>query len=215
MSGKNVQIGIQGEPGATLALGPFTDVDKAIAAFEKKFTDKTRNDWNERDKFEAVAGKYTLIETAHDDDKEEEKTAASPAKSAGAARRIRPCTLDTDTQQLISMIFDTDMFKQAMVEMDIDVKKMPLGKLSKAQILKGFQILDELSQLIGPDARMKSANGKTTTLCTNEFYTVIPHDFGRQRPPVINTPASGAGFDDSLTVCCRKCYAPSWTCCSH
>ena len=28
---------------------------------------------------------------------------------------------------------------------------------------------------------------KNLTELTSRFYTLIPHDFGRQRPPVINT----------------------------
>jgi poly [ADP-ribose] polymerase len=33
------------------------------------------------------------------------------------------------------------MFKDAMKKFDIDVKKMPLGKLSKTQIAKVMQVL--------------------------------------------------------------------------
>ena len=29
-------------------------------------------------------------------------------------------------------------------------------------------------------------SGKNLTELTSRFYTLIPHDFGRQRPPVIN-----------------------------
>jgi hypothetical protein len=37
-------------------------VNSAIKSFEKKFKDKTKNDWDKRDNFVAHAGKYTLIE---------------------------------------------------------------------------------------------------------------------------------------------------------
>jgi len=59
------------------------------------------------------------------------------------------------------------------------VKKMPLGKLSKMQILKGFGVLDKIKILLD-----KNSKAGLTEL-SNEFYTVIPHDFGRQRPTVI------------------------------
>lgn len=59
---------------------------------------------------------------------------------------------------------------------------MPLGKLSKSQIVKGFQVLDQIQNVID-----KKKKGNITEL-SSEFYTHIPHDFGRQRPPVINTP---------------------------
>jgi len=46
------------------------------------------------------------------------------------------------------LIFDQDMFKDAMKQYDIDVKKMPLGKLSKSQIAKGFEVLEELEMVL-------------------------------------------------------------------
>jgi poly [ADP-ribose] polymerase len=61
---------------------------------------------------------------------------------------------------------------------------MPLGKLSKAQIVKGFEVLDEIKQVLDK----KSTAGLTEL--SNRFYTVVPHDFGRQRPTIINTPVS-------------------------
>lgn len=60
-----------------------------------------------------------------------------------------------------------------------DVKKMPLGKLSKGQIAKGFEVLDEIEQVLD-----KKKKGNLTEL-SSRFYTVIPHDFGRVVPPVI------------------------------
>ena len=50
-------------------------MNKAIADFEKKFKDKTRNKWAERSKFSAMAGKYTLIEMDDDDDDEDNRIA--------------------------------------------------------------------------------------------------------------------------------------------
>lgn len=47
---------------------------------------------------------------------------------------MRPCSLDPATQKLITNIFSKDVFKNAMALMNLDVKKMPLGKLSKQQI---------------------------------------------------------------------------------
>ncbi len=40
----------------------------------------------------------------------------------------------------MKLIFDENMFKDAMTKMDVDVKKMPLGKLSKGQIEKGYKV---------------------------------------------------------------------------
>ena len=56
---------------------------------------------------------------------------------------------------------------------------MPLGKLSKGQIAKGFECLDEIEAVLNA--------GKKTKLneLSSKFYTLIPHDFGRKVPPPI------------------------------
>ena len=61
-----------------------------------------------------------------------------------------------------------------------DVKKMPLGKISKSQIAKGFEALEQIEDAV--------KNKKTSKLAelSSLFYTLIPHNFGRQRPPIIS-----------------------------
>lgn len=51
--------------------GPFSSIDAAAKEFTKKFSDKTKNKWENRDKFVPAPGKYTLIEM--DDDPEGEE----------------------------------------------------------------------------------------------------------------------------------------------
>lgn len=40
------------------------------------------------------------------------------------------------------------MFKSAMTSMNVDVKKMPLGQLSKAQVQRGYSVLEELEEAL-------------------------------------------------------------------
>lgn len=51
--------------------GPFHSMDPATKEFTKKFKDKTKNDWSNRDSFTPHTGKYTLIEMGGDDDDDE------------------------------------------------------------------------------------------------------------------------------------------------
>ncbi len=48
----------------------FSSLDEAKKAFKKKFSDKTKNKWENRDNFTAVPGKYTLIEMDEEGDDE-------------------------------------------------------------------------------------------------------------------------------------------------
>ncbi|XP_069822687.1 protein mono-ADP-ribosyltransferase PARP3 [Dendropsophus ebraccatus] len=166
-------------------LSPFTDVNSAKKDFEKKFKDKTKNNWSDRENFTPYSGKYTMIEVEHDDDDEEEETGEAVVKVDtvdGVSKKVRPCSLDKPTQDLVSLIFSSDMFKDAMQTMNLDIKKMPLGKLSKAQIAKGFDALEDLQAALD-----RKANRKVLTDLSSKFYTIIPHNFGRQIPPVIDS----------------------------
>ena len=48
--------------------GPFHGVDKAAKEFKKKFSEKIKNKWEDREQFTPVPGKYTLLEMDDDDD---------------------------------------------------------------------------------------------------------------------------------------------------
>lgn len=61
-----------------------------------------------------------------------------------------------------------------MKEIGYDVKKMPLGKLSKDNINKAYGILKELYEKVDDSKKNKQ---KIEQLC-NDFYSYIPHDFG-------------------------------------
>lgn len=79
----------------------------------------------------------------------------------------------------------------------IDIKKMPLGKLSKQQIAKGFEALEAIDE-----AMKKKSNEKKLAELTSKFFTIIPHNFGRSRPPVINTDSILQSKKEMLLVRC-------------
>lgn len=58
---------------------------------------------------------------------------------------------------------------------------MPLGQLSKAQINEGYTVLKNLKKALDSG----ESRSKLEKL-TNEFYTKIPHSFGRTRPPTLD-----------------------------
>ena len=53
-------------------LSSFPSLEAAKKDFEKKFRDKTKNSWADRENFVAYDGKYTLIEVHHGDEEEQE-----------------------------------------------------------------------------------------------------------------------------------------------
>ncbi|XP_040889845.1 protein mono-ADP-ribosyltransferase PARP3 isoform X1 [Toxotes jaculatrix] len=161
-------------------LNTFDKPEDAIKDFEKKFKDKTKNKWSDRMTFVAHPGKYTLIEVDGEQDAEV-KVDSVDGKTAKVTKNILPCTLNNATKDLIQLIFSNDMFKEAMECMNLDIKKMPLGKLSKLQIAKGFEVLEEIEKAMN----QKSGRARLEEL-SSKFFTTVPHNFGRNRPPTID-----------------------------
>ncbi|XP_015273217.1 PREDICTED: poly [ADP-ribose] polymerase 3 [Gekko japonicus] len=186
-----------GESGQS-KLSSFPSLEAAKKDFEKKFRDKTKNSWADRENFVAYGGKYTLIEVQQGDEEEQEVTVKVDAVDGVklSKQKIRPCTLNKATQELVSLIFSNDMFKEAMQTMNIDVKKMPLGKLSKQQIAKGFEALEALETAM----QKQPPSQKVLEELSSRFYTIIPHNFGRARPPSITTQEVIQAKKDMLLV---------------
>lgn len=173
-------------------MNHFGCLEDAKKDFKKKFWEKTKNKWEERDHFVAHPNKYTLIEVQG-----EAETQEAVMKVDGPVRTVfKPCSLDPATQKLITNIFSKEMFKNAMTLMNLDVKKMPLGKLSKQQIARGFEALEALEEAM----KNPTGDGQSLEELSSCFYTVIPHNFGRSRPPPINSPDILQAKKDMLLV---------------
>ena len=67
---------------------------------------------------------------------------------------------------------------------------MPLGKLSRKQIESAYTILSEVQNLIKIDDCLHSQSSINTKLldASNRFFTLIPHDFGLNKPPLLKNP---------------------------
>ncbi|XP_056194209.1 protein mono-ADP-ribosyltransferase PARP3 isoform X2 [Falco biarmicus] len=179
-------------------LMPYASLEAAKKDFEKKFHEKTKNSWAARENFIAQPGKYTLIEVQSGAGQEMEVALKVDGvdRDKVCKQRVLPCTLDKATQDLVSLIFSSDMFQDAMQTMNINVKKMPLGKLSKQQIARGFEVLEELEAAL----REQPSQAALLEDLSSRFYTIIPHNFGRARPPPINSPDLLRAKKDMLLV---------------
>lgn len=82
--------------------------------------------------------------------------------------------LDKHVKNFVNLIFDIGMMNDHMKKIGYNINKMPLGKLSKQSINKGYKILKELHS----EVEKKKSNSRTIEELTNDFYSNIPHDFG-------------------------------------
>lgn len=156
------------------------DLSKAKEIFQKKFFDKTKNNWEDREKFEKVPGKYDMLQmdyaanTQGEDETKKEEALKSSLKPESR--------LDIRVQELIQLICNVQAMEETMIEMKYDTKKAPLGKLTVAQIKAGYQSLKKIEDCI-----RAGQHGRVLLEACNEFYTRIPHDFGLRTPPLIRT----------------------------
>ncbi|XP_033838942.1 poly [ADP-ribose] polymerase 2 [Periophthalmus magnuspinnatus] len=153
------------------------DLLKAKDVFKKKFLDKTKNNWENREFFEKVPGKYDLVFMDYSTgDKVENKT------EPDAAAVKKPSTLDGKVQSLLELICDLRAMEECVLEMKFDTRKAPLGKLTTEQIRAGYAALKKIEECL----KRKGGSRELLEAC-NQFYTRIPHDFGLKPPPVIRT----------------------------
>lgn len=113
-----------------------------------------------------------------------------------------PTKLSPPVYQLMEMLFNLKHIESTMVSFDLDLKQMPLGKISLSQITSAMSVLQTMEKLISPTPsgtktrKMATTTTTTTTAAittaklreaSNKFYTLIPHSFGVNRPTVIDS----------------------------
>ncbi|CAI2359541.1 unnamed protein product [Moneuplotes crassus] len=153
------RVGVDGQVGK-LMCGNQTAL---IAQFNKKLSAKTSKGYNQ-------------IEITYEDVEETTKKVEALEKKKSKEpkqQKKKESELPSSVQKLLSFIFDMKMIEKSVVKVGFNVKKLPLGKLSKATITKGYKVLQKIDQ------EMKGV-GSLTNLgaLSSEFYSIIPHDFG-------------------------------------
>ncbi|XP_028151640.2 poly [ADP-ribose] polymerase-like [Diabrotica virgifera virgifera] len=145
-------------------------LDSAKNFFFEQYKKKTGNDWNNRHDFKKQPNMMYPIDVdfAEEDFKKYEISET-------------PSVLPTPVQDLLKMIFDINAMQKLMLEFELDTQKMPLGKLSKAQMEKAFGVLSELQVLLSD-----KADRAHFIDASNRFYTFIPHSFGLGTPTILD-----------------------------
>ncbi|XP_055640621.1 poly [ADP-ribose] polymerase [Toxorhynchites rutilus septentrionalis] len=147
----------------------------AINSFKYHFEEKSGNPWESQ--LEGTFCKRPGLYYPVDIDYGDEKTKKLAENTSNIKSKLEPAV-----QDLVRMLFDVDTMKKVMLEFELDMEKMPLGKLSQKQLLAAMKVLTELSDLI--------VNGGSNPLfidASNRFYSLIPHNFGVETPTVLDT----------------------------
>jgi hypothetical protein len=74
-----------------------------------------------------------------------------------------------------------------MLEMQLDLQKLPLGVLKIERVKKSKQILQQkLLKFITQGGTITSVNQQKISQGSTEFYSTLPYDFGKKMPDEIN-----------------------------
>ncbi|RZF40692.1 hypothetical protein LSTR_LSTR007983 [Laodelphax striatellus] len=166
----------------------YSRLDEAISTFCRLFEEKSGNIWELHKHFEKVPGKMYILDMDYGDHKQGNELSSLNANDSKLSKPV---------QELLLMLFDMNLMKKAMVEFELDLEKMPLGKISKSQILKAYSVLSKLQGLIEKNDGELKVNQKPFLIeATNQFYTLVPHFFGTDKPTLL---------DDIEIIKAQKC----------
>ncbi|KAH7100308.1 poly polymerase catalytic domain-containing protein [Auriculariales sp. MPI-PUGE-AT-0066] len=201
-----------GENGATQIKGPWPAAE-AEQFFKDQFKSKSGIQFEQRRTAAPKASKYTWIDLQYEGEEEEEVAAA--IGNGDTKPKVREATpnsqLEKPVKELVEFIFNPAYIQNHLGHFNYDAHKLPLGKLSKDTVRRGYAALKDIADAIEAPSkddtkdeddedeapakgrgRKRTGTSKKPTKndlaeLSSRFYTLIPHDHGRNRPPIINT----------------------------
>ncbi|KIW27433.1 uncharacterized protein PV07_07170 [Cladophialophora immunda] len=179
-----------GERGQNKMLGDGS-LDDALSYFGVKFKEKAGLTWENRDA-PSRKGKYAYLEINYADSEDEgEKGAAQVTRKGDGPVKEKvfaESKLMPPVQRLMELIFNLQFFNNTMADFDYDASKMPLGKLSKKTLLKGYEVLKDLALLIADPSvatGLGEQPGQAVMDRSNQYFSLVPHVVGRRSLPVL------------------------------
>ncbi|CAM8923131.1 unnamed protein product [Rhodiola kirilowii] len=135
----------------------------AIIEFKRLFLLNTGNEWEaweRKQDFMKKPGKFFPVDIDYgvNEPKQDDSTSQLPAPLF----------------ELMSMLFNVELYRAAMREFEINMSEMPLGKLSKSNIQQGFEALTEIQNLLNNNAYDVSMKESLLVNASNRFFTLIP-----------------------------------------
>lgn len=140
----------------------------AIREFKRLFLEKTGNPWEaweQNHNFQKQPGRFYPLDIDYGVNKQVTKKKADVAANSQLAPQVI---------ELMKMLFNVETYRAAMMEFEINMSEMPLGKLSKRNIHKGFEALTEIQNLLNSNRHDPSVRESLIVDASNRFFTVIP-----------------------------------------
>lgn len=146
----------------------YTTANEACTVFRKIFERKTGNKWGAKNSIHNIPGMFCVLEVV-DNDKIEVNYSI-------------PSKLLAKVEELVEELFNISNMEKSLKEFELASEQMPLGALSLRQLMQALDTLKDLKKVI-------KVRKDEDTVCglTNKFYTLVPHNFGFDKMPILDT----------------------------
>lgn len=174
-----IRYGRIGERG-TIINETYNDKNEAISFFFKQFKAKTGNTF--RTPFIKKNDKYFLAIL------EEIPKINDIKKEIDENIKDLDDDLNYRLKYFLRLVSNEKMLIDTMIKLNIDLKKMPLGKISNIQLENANNILKQIKNILislQNDNMNDIINDKINDL-SSEYYTLVPYRCGRNPPPLID-----------------------------
>ncbi|KAK4407202.1 Poly [ADP-ribose] polymerase 1 [Sesamum angolense] len=139
----------------------------AIQEFKRLFLEKTGNSWEsweDKKDFHKQPGRFYPLDIDYGVKDLSKKKQLNFSSSQLAPQLV----------ELMKMLFNVETYRAAMMEFEINLSEMPLGKLSKSNIQKGFEALTQIQDLLNGAAYAPNVKESLLVDASNRFFTLIP-----------------------------------------
>ncbi|OWM75258.1 hypothetical protein CDL15_Pgr023779 [Punica granatum] len=139
----------------------------AIHEFKRLFLGKTGNPWEaweSKENFRKHPGRFYPLDIDYGVNKQATRKSSNDEDS-----KLAP-----PLKELIKMLFNVETYRAAMMEFEINMSEMPLGKLSKSNIWQGFEALTDIQNLLTSKNHDPSVKESLLIDASNRFFTMIP-----------------------------------------
>ena len=165
------------------------DKEECIAEFLKKFTQLTGKPFEERFDGTPVPGRHRFLELdgyMWEGNEVEQAEAENVAPEDHSPGNVDRCDLNDAVQALVLLLFSKQLMEEQLAAQHLDLKKMPLGKISRRQLNAAYAVLKELQNLLteGNDAKENKRWHTIVQAKSNNFYEIIPHAYTLKYTPV-------------------------------
>ncbi|KAJ7677717.1 PARP-domain-containing protein [Mycena polygramma] len=157
-----------GDVGQRRRETPFTSAEHAEKMFKKKFKSKTGIEWEGRETAVPQTGKYMWLDRHYGEDEGAADVSVAPASN-----------LAPEVLTLCNLIFSQTLLDAHLESMNYNAVKIPLGKLGRTTISKGFSALKRLADVIddpqGSTAEEHGGSEAAYSVLSSAYYSIIPH----------------------------------------